>query len=313
MNKVPCGGFELGESLIMKDNKLDLAEGAGGGLPTGEAPYQQLVTDGDGNATWEDRLAYAETKLTEIVPEATVTFSDMGELMGAVFPDIFNPEEGVPYRIAWDGETYECFLQTDSGYPALGNVGILNTGEDTGEPFFIVYNGTAWMTGTANTSSSHLISISGLSEVVKKIDAKYLDTSGISALCKMPSGLWTYEKAKEILDSGKLPYMQMPLDWGAFIMFPCQDTTGFTSDVYITFASFVSCGDMENYPYARVAYLKLVKGAGAADINDVKIYDLPRSLNGKGVIVKSSTSGSSKQFKITVDDSGAITATEVTS
>ena len=29
-NKVPCGGFELGESLIMKDGKLDLVEGAGG-------------------------------------------------------------------------------------------------------------------------------------------------------------------------------------------------------------------------------------------------------------------------------------------
>lgn len=30
----------------------------GGGLPTGGAPYQQLVTDGEGNARWEDRLAY---------------------------------------------------------------------------------------------------------------------------------------------------------------------------------------------------------------------------------------------------------------
>ena len=30
MSKVPCGGFELGESLIMKDGKLDLVEGAGG-------------------------------------------------------------------------------------------------------------------------------------------------------------------------------------------------------------------------------------------------------------------------------------------
>lgn len=30
----------------------------GGGLPTGGAAYQQLVTDGTGNAKWEDRLAY---------------------------------------------------------------------------------------------------------------------------------------------------------------------------------------------------------------------------------------------------------------
>ena len=33
-NVVPCGGFELGDSLVINDGKLDLAEGAGGGLPT---------------------------------------------------------------------------------------------------------------------------------------------------------------------------------------------------------------------------------------------------------------------------------------
>lgn len=31
---------------------------SGSGLPTGGAAYQQLVTDGEGNAKWEDRLAY---------------------------------------------------------------------------------------------------------------------------------------------------------------------------------------------------------------------------------------------------------------
>lgn len=270
------------------------------------------MTDGNGNVKWEDRLAYAETKLGEIVPEATVTFSNMEGLMGANFPDSFNPEEGVPYRIAWDGETYECFLQTDSGYPMLGNAGIANMGEDTGEPFVMAYDGTAWMTATSNTSTAHIISISGLSEVVKKIDAKYVDMSNVRALVRMPKNKWTYEYAKEILDSGRLPYMQMPLDWRAFIMFPCRDTTGLTSDVYITFASLVDCGEMETGAYADVAYLKLVKGAGVADIADVKIYDLPRSKYGSSIIVESSTSGSTKQFKITVDDSGAITATEVT-
>ena len=56
MSKVPCGGFELDESLALNNGKLGLAPGAGGGLPSGGAPYQQLVTDGDGNAKWEDRL-----------------------------------------------------------------------------------------------------------------------------------------------------------------------------------------------------------------------------------------------------------------
>ena len=36
------------------------------------------------------------------------------------------------------------------------------------------------------------------------------------------------------------------------------------------------------------------------------------TVEGTAMIVKSSTEGSSKRFKITVDDSGVITATEIT-
>lgn len=37
--------------------------GGGGGLPSGGTPYQQLVTDGDGNVKWEDRLAYDDSRV----------------------------------------------------------------------------------------------------------------------------------------------------------------------------------------------------------------------------------------------------------
>lgn len=48
-NIVPCGGFELGESLVINDGKLDLAEGAGGVTvdselsDTSENPVQNKV------------------------------------------------------------------------------------------------------------------------------------------------------------------------------------------------------------------------------------------------------------------------------
>lgn len=37
--------------------------GGGSGLPTGGAPYQYLVTDGDGGVKWEDRLAYEGSRV----------------------------------------------------------------------------------------------------------------------------------------------------------------------------------------------------------------------------------------------------------
>lgn len=48
--------------MYLKDNRVDtivdLIKKYGGGTPQGGAPFQQLVTDADGKAVWEARLAY---------------------------------------------------------------------------------------------------------------------------------------------------------------------------------------------------------------------------------------------------------------
>lgn len=48
--------------------------GGGGGLPSGGTPYQQLVTDGNGNTKWEDRLAYDDSKVVIVDLESGVQF-----------------------------------------------------------------------------------------------------------------------------------------------------------------------------------------------------------------------------------------------
>lgn len=54
-NKVPCGGFYLSDTLGVDENgKL--------GVNGGE-PYKSLVTDGEGNVKWEDRLAYGKSRV----------------------------------------------------------------------------------------------------------------------------------------------------------------------------------------------------------------------------------------------------------
>ena len=60
MSKVPCGGFKLDENFLgMNENdELSLVGGSGEGKA-----YQQLVTDGEGNVKWEDRLAYDDSKV----------------------------------------------------------------------------------------------------------------------------------------------------------------------------------------------------------------------------------------------------------
>ena len=50
--KIPCGGFMLGEGLVLSEDGKTLNVSGGGGLPSGGTPYQQLMTDGNGNAKW---------------------------------------------------------------------------------------------------------------------------------------------------------------------------------------------------------------------------------------------------------------------
>ena len=59
MIKVPCGGFKLDNNFLgMNENdELSLVGGNQGKV------YQYLVTDGDGNVKWEDRLAYDDSKV----------------------------------------------------------------------------------------------------------------------------------------------------------------------------------------------------------------------------------------------------------
>lgn len=68
--KIPCGGFYLDDMLSVDENgKL--------GVNGGE-PYKQLVTDGDGNPKWEDRLAYDDSRTVVNIFETlnTVKVSD---------------------------------------------------------------------------------------------------------------------------------------------------------------------------------------------------------------------------------------------
>lgn len=50
--KIPCGGFMLGEGLVLSEDGKTLNVSGGGGLPSGGTPYQRLVTDENGNAKW---------------------------------------------------------------------------------------------------------------------------------------------------------------------------------------------------------------------------------------------------------------------
>ena len=110
-----------------------------------------------------------------LVEESTVAFAEDSGVYTAQFSSTFEATVGETYKVSWDGTVYECNCVWIEGLPVIGNFSIEGVGSDTGEPFLMgVYNGEEIVIYTADTASSHTISISGMVAPVVKIDAKYL-------------------------------------------------------------------------------------------------------------------------------------------
>ena len=386
-NKIPCGGFYLDNMLNVNENgELSI---------NGGTPYQQLVTDGEGGVKWEDRLAYeTEPVLTEIVPEETVTFTPNSGVMTALWPPTFNAVEGQTYIVKFDGAEYKrsCIrLGGENGFLALGNLSILEVGEDTGEPF-VMFNNGQWMFASSDSATEHTISISEKQVSISKIDKKYLPTATniIPGIAKIQvrnldiTKSYSTEEIEEIyqsVKSGTAIYLvsgdvitrvdYSKNEYFKFTLFNGTETTirpvdgvwGFTNHETTYQSSVLFRSKYSDYAQIDCSAFDGVggnKGSGYELVNTnvagfggdyieaenalvLKLENNPKYLyikaktNGEievtkrdlgsssggdtttlfkngddSMILKSSTSGSSKKFRITVDDTGTISATEYT-
>lgn len=305
--------------------------GNGGGLPSGGAPYQQLVTDGEGNVKWEDRLAYeTDPIIAEVFPEQTVAFSLHNNAYMASTSQKHDLVLGNQYTVKWDGTEYECVCSEFSGMTYIGNLSILAGIDDTGEPFFIFASGTLYFS-TANTSPEHTVSISTKSVEIKKIPDKFLekDVFVVNATTTYPSTeIKSADKTySEILSAARqnkrcILIIDASGSTRIYEMRPLDDYIGNEKGPVICFRTF-DFGSSETIASGFSASEYIITPENTWSCEDFTLKDpiiSERAQNIYGVktfdkdslVIRSSTSGSSKKFKITVDDSGAITATEVT-
>lgn len=181
----------------------------GGGLPTGGAAHQMLVTDADGNALWEDRTHYAYTGMVDILPETTVEVDPESGEGYVTEPLAGSLVAGNEYTVTYNGAEYVCRaqeVQTDVVMVCLGNIGLVEGGADTGEPFVFmaippetaaamgVYAGLYALDG----SSTVVIKVSNEGEIVHKIPGKFLPEKTH----------WVNEQDVEILPETTVPVQQ---------------------------------------------------------------------------------------------------------
>ena len=152
-----------------------------------------------------------------------------------------------------------------------------------------------------DTSSEHTVSISGYRKTINKISEKYLPaaSSGHYGVVDRDNIVVPYYFSKSVAKDVMEKAVDESQDRKAIIRWHFRN---------IQQADFFSKGGITvrfcDDPYAKYVYKPQ---DGMYDITKYESVSYPTTFT-----LSSSIKGSTKQFKITVDDSGTISATEVT-
>ena len=297
---------------------------------------------------------------TVLVEESTVSFAaENGMYMGQL-ESTFSATVGETYKVSWDGTTYECACVDFSGMTVIGNLSIVGAGSDTGEPFIAaVNNGQGIGIYTADTASSHTISISGKAPQVVKIDEKYLPDN-LATKSEVEVAQSTADTAKAIAENAKIDPIGSIFEYPSTLFSKSGEFIGWyeamprlrydnteggfrlnyrephhTSLEDIPFEKFI-CHEYLNFSGLGaddyIMFLNVWNSGGKKFVDGTAINTKgnvfhiesnkvdPSTATGiffelvmpEYMMINSSTTDSTKKFKITVDDSGTISATEVT-
>ena len=341
--KIPCGGFMLGEGLVLsEDGKTVNVSGGGGGSVPKPLTFDYMP---EGYPT-------KSVQTTTLMEEQEVAFTLGDGFYMAQITNAFKIVEGQTYTVNWDGTEYECVgVSLGENVYVLGNLSIINAGDDTGEPFLYNYNKDAAAGGfaTLDTAASHTISVKITVETVTPMAEEYLpeniatksdvestqkvldgvfssvatftfdkQTSGrdtfnfngfnyykISDFNPAPEDVVSFKGTRESGDNySKITTGSNCVGYGFFIVvasagacsLPISETN--TGSFTAPSAGLYACYEVDNtYQTAGTGEFTLRASTGSSYIT--------------GLLLKSSTTDSTKKFKITVDDSGTLKATEV--
>ena len=278
---------------------------------------------------------------TVFVEESTVPFPDSNNgIYVAQIQLNFAPTVGETYKVSWDGTVYECTCVDFSGTTVIGNLSIAGAGSDTGEPFLMEVNEGKSAIYTLDTSASHTFSISGSIAEVVKIADKYISDTFRDVIIVRDPLQWSTDdwiKYYDLFKGGKLLKINSSRSSNfegyvlsmfyhetagcqmsviareAFYNLSLDNTTGefYWSPIFelnSLYFNYQQTGYDTEYDRldalgGELRYRTKTKAGGRVVRNVVLEGD-------KALVVTSSTAGSTKKFKITVDDSGTISATE---
>ncbi len=171
---------------------VNIPEGGGSGLPECDAPHQQLVTDQDGETTWEERTHYKVTETKQILENLVIPYTEDDGWVAALDAPI-DLAAGTKCKVTWQGVEYtsgaidgtllfgqhsvllgDISVLLGDDWAAAEAAGIVNPGP--GLPFVIAYVPGTGGIGIFPFSdvTDPTLSIAGTVETFKTIDPAYL-------------------------------------------------------------------------------------------------------------------------------------------
>lgn len=291
----------------------------------------------------KNRPCYRTTGRISLLNNAEFNFNeDRGIFVSMLEPPI-NIAEGNKCFITWDGVEYECV----SGYKCVGNLAIIGGGEDTGEPFIILDE----LIATLDTSQSHVLKFDMLVYDYSKLAAEYVENglvlkriiyhdkpeitreefekyNRIKPIMLCWNGKWFDDVSS---DGGTPPKMicshageRIIISINADNVYLMKNYKKVSLSIASVIGGIISTAKLELDENMATVWPRFfssgnsstdtifkVKKNGSKSGMDFEVLG-DGSIKTNYVIIGSSTPNSTKKFKITVDDTGTISATEVT-
>ena len=221
------------------------------GLPSDSKPNQYIVTDGEGNAKWEDKLCWIESSEEVLVPETTMEFTGKWQCKSLPGIDTGNAPIGTDVIITFDGTEYFCKSKDTNG---SGNTGIGNfndwENDAPGEPFAVDLYGSSDADWYCREPGTHTISIRRVTETIHPISP---ELGGMPTLASDGSDAGKFIKANEDGTGYELDSIGGECDWNTMKNKPfgieIAKTTIFSGDVDMplvtTDPSYIAVGKVE--------------------------------------------------------------------
>lgn len=311
------GEPESSYQLYPRNNEFAKRAGGNGSGAGGSGVQPDWNQNDDTQPDYVNNRPFYED-CTEIIPESTVTFVENEGKMTGILSESFDFLEGQKYTISWDGADYVCSGILFSGVPTIGNLGILGTGNDTGQPFLMYYE-NAWICESIESATEHIIGIKRIDKLVQ-IGAKYIPFH--DSPYKLP--IVINKRIQNMSDSEK-EQINDAFRSGSLILYAYDpDKIGVCG--VITYFYFNKSSSLLKFTYFiknQICYydnsidpLSISSYELSTDsvesIAEFKAKNILQDNPLKYFALNSFTEGSTKKFRITVDDSGALTATELT-